>query len=155
MLTNKRLGKHLGCQQTEFGLSSPPDCGARKYPHGAPGAADSRHSLFREHRGSLLRRRGESQPHPGPNAWGRNPFSTPFPCNWIGRASLSEWRGWGGWWVRGGESFLHLCAGEGRPGHVVLTVWAPPHSHSRLRLWIHDCLLCWVIFIWSFSHRGP
>ena len=50
MLTNERLGKCLGCHQTESGMSSPPDCGARKYLHSALGAADSGHALFCEHR---------------------------------------------------------------------------------------------------------
>ena len=67
MLTNERLDKCLGCHQTESGMSSPPDCGARKYPHSALGAADSRHALFCEHRGALLGCRRESQPWPGPH----------------------------------------------------------------------------------------
>lgn len=115
MLTNKRLGKHLGCHQAESGIFSSPDCGARKYPHGAAGAADSRHTLFCEHCGSLLRRRGESQPRPGPNTWGRNPFSTySFVTQIAGLIWLSEE------WKVDGESFLHLSASEGTPGRVVL-----------------------------------
>lgn len=94
MLTNTILHKHMGCHQTKLGISSPPDCGARKYPHGASRAADSGHTLFRERRGSLLRWRGEPQPRPRPNSWGRNPFFTPFPCHSVDRASLYEWSVW-------------------------------------------------------------
>lgn len=101
MLTNEGLGKRLGCHQTESGMSSPPDCGARKYPHGALGAADSGHSLFCEHRRALLGCWRESQPCPGPHMWGANPFSTGFSCD-----SGWEARGGRGWGVRGAGGCL-------------------------------------------------
>lgn len=153
MLTNKKLDKHLSCCQAEFGISSPPDGGAREYPHGAPGAADSGHTLFCEHCSSLLRWRGKSQPWPGPNAWGRNPFSTPsLVTRLAGLLRVSEkWEVGAEWEV---VSTVSTFA-QTRVAWVCGSAWASSRSNSRLKLWAHDCCLCWGNFILPFSHLGP
>lgn len=62
-----------------------------------------------------------------------------------------EWEARGEWEVV--RAFPPLC--RWGQAWVCGSAWALPRLRSWLKLWAHDCPLCWVNFVWPFPHPGP